>query len=162
MPKCKRCGSNDVVEHKGQLRCSVCDTVVGDAPAVKGHLKKIHDTITEDWGQPPKPPKLQPIRKTEVEVSPPPIDNVQNAISGQQWEYNVVRCEKGVLVGLFVKAHQGSGQSAPDHIKGQPIGKAFDLWGKAGWELVSSETESSWFGPLRATKLFIFKRPLRS
>jgi len=28
MPQCKRCGSNDVVEHKGQLRCSVCDTVI--------------------------------------------------------------------------------------------------------------------------------------
>jgi len=28
MPKCNRCGSSDVVEHKGELRCSVCDTVI--------------------------------------------------------------------------------------------------------------------------------------
>ena len=139
MPNCKQCGSSDVANNcfldvNDQLRCNVCDAVI--------------PTSGESESSP------APTSKT---ASAPPFRN-----SVQQWEYNVVRCAKGILVGLFVKAHQGSGQSAPDHIIGEPIGKAFNLLGKAGWELVSSETEPSWLGPIRATKTFIFKRPLRS
>ena len=121
MPKCKRCGSSNIVQHKDDLRCGVCDSLITASAPEAGRV-----------------------------------------YSGQQWEYNVVRCLRGTFQGFYVKANQGSGQSAPDHIKHQPIGKAFDLLGKAGWELVSSETEPSIFGPIQATKTFIFKRPLRS
>ena len=140
MPKCKRCGSSNIVQHKDELRCGVCDFLITASAPEAGRAV------------------LPATPATSKPASAPPL----TIYSGQQWEYNVVRCGRGTFQGLYVKAHQGSGQSAPDHIKNQPIEKAFDLLGKAGWELVSSETEPSVFGPIRATKTFIFKRPLRS
>ena len=151
MPKCKRCGSSNIVQHKDELRCGVCDFLITASAPEAGREQAESITYDKITGRAVLP-------ATPSTSKPPPL----TMYSGQQWEYNVVRCGRGTFQGLYVKAHQGSGQSAPDHIKNQPIGKAFDQLGKAGWELVSSETEPSVFGPIAATKTFIFKRPLRS
>jgi len=49
MPKCKRCGSSDIVERKGQLRCSVCDQLVAT-----GEPKSGSTGVTSASRRPPK------------------------------------------------------------------------------------------------------------
>ena len=141
MPKCNRCGSSDVVEHKGELRCSVCDTVIPVRQPENFTYDKASGGFVVD-----NPTK----RVTETKQKPARGLTHSRPINAPKWKYIVIWAENRIGCSLVV-TNQGQ-------LKGEDIDEAFDALGEDGWELVANGTKSSLFGPMRRKTYFVFKR----
>ena len=141
MPKCKRCGSTNIVQHKDELRCGVCDQIVATREPKSRSNIQIH------------PQKVPPSREELTALVAETKQKLARTINAPKWEYIVVWAENAGLFGWggLVVTSQGD-------LKGEDIDEAFDALGEDGWELVANGTKSSLFGPMRRKTYFVFKR----